>query len=315
MVLATQNRITIFPNAQDKNLNRVDAERMNIPYILKESFSGFRRARLSTLISILTVAVSLVLLGVFLILTQSAARVLEEIRSRVEIEFFLSEAVSVSEAKAIAEEIARHPAVAKSTFISKETAAKIFEQEFGEKIEQILGTNPLPQSIKVNLKPEYATLDSLEKFARQASQYQGILEARYNKELLSSVDSNARVLVLLTAGLGILISLAAVALVSNTIRLAIYSKREIIRTMKLVGATFNFIRMPFLLEGLFQGAVGGLLATALLLLLMLLLSHGLPEIYTALEPMSLWHCAVLVLTGSALGLLGSFFSVRKFIDE
>jgi cell division transport system permease protein len=85
--------------------------------------------------------------------------------------------------------------------------------------------------------------------------------------------------------------------------------------MKLVGATFNFIRMPFLLEGLFQGAVGGLLATALLLLLMLLLSHGLPEIYTALEPMSLWHCAVLVLTGSALGLLGSFFSVRKFIDE
>jgi len=288
---------------------------MNIAYVLKESFSGFRRARLSTLISILTVAVSLVLLGVFLILTQSAARVLEEIRSRVEIEFFLSEVVSVSEAKAIAEEMARHPAVAKSTFISKEAAAKIFEQEFGEKIEQILGTNPLPQSIKVNLKPEYATLDNLEKFAREASQHQGILEARYNKELLSSVDSNARVLFLLTAGLGILISLASVALVSNTIRLAIYSKREIIRTMKLVGATFNFIRMPFLLEGLFQGAVGGLLSTVLLLLLMLLLSRGLPEIYAALEPMSLFHCAVLMLAGSALGLLGSFFSVRKFIDE
>ncbi len=288
---------------------------MNIAYVLKESFSGFRRARLSTLISILTVAVSLVLLGVFLILTQSAARVLEEIRSRVEIEFFLSEVVSVSEAKTIAEEMARHPAVAKSTFISKEVAAKIFEQEFGEKIEQILGTNPLPQSIKVNLKSEYATLDSLEKFAREASQHQGILEARYNKELLSSVDSNARVLFLLTAGLGILISLASVALVSNTIRLAIYSKREIIRTMKLVGATFNFIRMPFLLEGLFQGAVGGLLSTVLLLLLMLLLSRGLPEIYAALEPMSLFHGAVLILTGSALGLLGSFFSVRKFIDE
>jgi cell division transport system permease protein len=288
---------------------------MNISYVLKESFSGFRRARLSTLISILTVAVSLVLLGVFLILTQSAAHVLEEIRSRVEIEFFLSEAVPVSEAKAIAEELAKNPAVAKSTFISKEAAAKIFEQEFGEKIEQILGANPLPQSIKVNLKPEYATLDSLEKFARQAAQYQGVLEARYNKELLSSVDSNARILFLLTAGLGILISLASIALVSNTIRLAIYSKREIIRTMKLVGATFNFIRMPFLLEGLFQGAIGGLLSTMLLLLLMLLLSRALPEIYTALEPVSLLHCIALIVVGSALGLLGSFFSVRKFIDE
>jgi cell division transport system permease protein len=85
--------------------------------------------------------------------------------------------------------------------------------------------------------------------------------------------------------------------------------------MKLVGATFNFIRMPFLLEGLFQGAIGGLLSTMLLLLLMLLLSRALPEIYTALEPVSLLHCIALIVVGSALGLLGSFFSVRKFIDE
>ncbi|PIO48626.1 MAG: cell division protein FtsX [[Chlorobium] sp. 445] len=288
---------------------------MNVSYILKESFSGFQRAKLSTVVSILTIAVALVLAGVFLILAQSATRVLEEIRSRVEVEFFLSESVSMADAKAIADEMSKSAAVAKVSYISKEDAAKIFEQEFGEKIEQILGMNPLPQSIKVNLKPAYATLDSLERFAHVASQYQGILEARYNRELLTSVDSNARMLFLITAGLGVLISLASMALVSNTIRLAIYSKREIIRTMKLVGATFNFIRMPFLLEGIFQGAVGGALSTALLALLMLLLSRISPEIYSTLKPASLPLYVTLIMAGATLGFLGSFFAVRKFIDE
>lgn len=288
---------------------------MNVSYILKESFSGFQRAKLSTAVSIFTIAVALVLVGVFLVLAQSATRVLEEIRSRVEVEFFLSESISAADAKALADEIGKNAAVAKASYISKEAAAKIFEREFGEKIEQILGTNPLPQSIKVNLKPEYATLDSLEKFARQTSQYQGVLEARYNRELLTSVDSNARILFLLTAGIGALISLASIALVSNTIRLAIYSKREMIRTMKLVGATYSLIRMPFLLEGIFQGAVGGVLSMALLALLMLLLSKASPEIYAALEPASLPLYAVLIAAGSALGFLGSLFSVRKFIDE
>lgn len=288
---------------------------MNVSYILKESFSGFQRAKLSTAVSIFTIAVALVLVGVFLVLAQSATRVLEEIRSRVEVEFFLSESISAADAKALADEIGKNAAVAKASYISKEAAAKIFEREFGEKIEQILGTNPLPQSIKVNLKPEYATLDSLEKFARQTSQYQGVLEARYNRELLTSVDSNARILFLLTAGIGALISLASIALVSNTIRLAIYSKREMIRTMKLVGATYSLIRMPFLLEGIFQGAVGGALSMALLALLMLLLSKASPEIYAALEPASLPLYVVLIAAGSALGFLGSLFSVRKFIDE
>lgn len=295
--------------------NSLQQNSMNVSYILKESFSGFQRAKLSTVVSILTIAVALVLAGVFLILAQSATRVLEEIRSRVEVEFFLSESVSMADAKAIADEMSKSAAVAKVSYISKEDAAKIFEQEFGEKIEQILGMNPLPQSIKVNLKPAYATLDSLERFAHVASQYQGILEARYNRELLTSVDSNARMLFLITAGLGVLISLASMALVSNTIRLAIYSKREIIRTMKLVGATFNFIRMPFLLEGIFQGAVGGALSTALLALLMLLLSRISPEIYSTLKPASLPLYVTLIMAGATLGFLGSFFAVRKFIDE
>lgn len=288
---------------------------MNIGYVLKESLSGFQRAKLAAAVSIFTIAISLLLLSVFVILTQSAAHVLEEVRSRVEVEFFLSESLTIADAKALTEQLRQSPLVAQATYISKETAAKIFEKEFGEKIEQILGTNPLPQSIKVQLKPEYARLDSLEKFVATFSKESGVLEARYNRELLTRVDSNARILFFITAGLGALIALAAMALVSNTIRLAIYSKKEIIRTMQLVGATFNFIQMPFLLEGILQGLVGGALAAGMVAAMMTLLARVAPDIYAALEPPKFIFLLTLSLIGAVLGLIGSFFSVRRFIVE
>ncbi len=288
---------------------------MNAAYILKESFSGFQRAKLSSAISVATIAVSLVLLGAFITVTLSAARVLERIRSRVEVEFFLSDALSKQASENLLRKIKDDPSVASATYISKEAAAKIFQKEFGEKIEEILGTNPLPQSIKASLKPDYATLDSLEQFVRDISDYEGVVEARYNKEFLVNLDSNARLLFSITAGLGVMISLASIALVSNTIRLAIYAKRDIIKTMKLVGATFGFIQLPFLIEGILQGLAGGAIAAALMFALMALLRNSYSDIYDALELPTLLLYGLLLALGCLLGFFGSFFSARRFINQ
>ncbi|KER10281.1 MAG: hypothetical protein HY22_05175 [[Candidatus Thermochlorobacteriaceae] bacterium GBChlB] len=288
---------------------------MNAAYILKESFSGFQRAKLSSAISVATIAVSLVLLGAFITVTLSAARVLEQIRSRVEVEFFLSDALSKQASENLLRKIKDDPSVASATYISKEAAAKIFQKEFGEKIEEILGTNPLPQSIKASLKPDYATLDSLEQFVRDISDYEGVVEARYNKEFLVNLDSNARLLFSITAGLGVMISLASIALVSNTIRLAIYAKRDIIKTMKLVGATFGFIQLPFLIEGILQGLAGGAIAAALMFALMALLRNSYGDIYDALELPTLLLYGLLLALGCLLGFFGSFFSARRFINQ
>jgi cell division transport system permease protein len=288
---------------------------MNAAYILKESFSGFQRAKLSSAISVATIAVSLVLLGAFITVTLSAARVLERIRSRVEVEFFLSDALSKQASENLLRKIKDDPSVASATYISKEAAAKIFQKEFGEKIEEILGTNPLPQSIKASLKPDYATLDSLEQFVRDISDYEGVVEARYNKEFLVNLDSNARLLFSITAGLGVMISLASIALVSNTIRLAIYAKRDIIKTMKLVGATFGFIQLPFLIEGILQGLAGGAIAAALMFALMALLRNSYGDIYDALELPTLLLYGLLLALGCLLGFFGSFFSARRFINQ
>lgn len=288
---------------------------MNFRYLLTESISGFRRAKLASAISIFTISISMVLLGIFATLSLNASRILSEIRSRVEVEFFLSQSLKEKEAKALALSLQSHPPVQTAVYISRDSAAQIFKSEFGEDIIAILGTNPLPASIKVQLKPDYATVDSLEKFVALIKTQNGILDARYNKEFLAGLDRNARTLFYLTFGIGLLICIAAIGLISNTIRLIIMNKQEIIRTMLLVGATHGFIRLPFLIEGALQGFIGGLFAIGLLALVNLALYHTYPDIYEAIALPDYRIYAILAGLGLFLGLLGSFLSVRKFLSK
>jgi cell division transport system permease protein len=288
---------------------------MNFRYILSESVSGFRRAKLASAISIFTISISLVLLGIFATLSLNTSRVLSEIRSRVEVEFFLSQSLKEKDAKRLASSLLNEEtSVQTAVYISPDSAAQIFKSEFGEDVIAILGTNPLPASIKVRLKPDYATLDSLEKFVAEVKNRSGILEARYNKEFLAGLDRNARILFYVTCGTGILISVAAIALISNTIRLIILNKQEMIRTMLLVGATNGFIRSPFLIEGALQGFLGGVFAIGLLALVNAALYQTYPDIYEAIALPDYRVYGILALLGLLLGLFGSFLSVRKFLS-
>lgn len=289
---------------------------MNIGYILKESFSGFRRAKLSSAVSVFTIAVSLVLLGIFALLTLNLLGILTGIRNRVEIEVYLSDITTAKEATDLLGDLTANPAVRGAQYISKDSAAVIFEKEFGENIKQVLGTNPLPHSIKVSFKTDYSNLDSLKQFIAAVKEQKGVTDARYNVEFLENIDRNARLFTYITAGIGIVISLASVALVSNTIRLAIYAKRDLIKTMKLVGATFRFIRLPFLIEGFLQGLLGGLFAAALIYAVIEgVLRGAYREIYESMSLPGLPFYAAVIAVGSGLGFIGSFFSVRRFISE
>ncbi len=288
---------------------------MNFRYILSESVSGFRRAKLASMIAVFTISLSLVLLGIFATLSLNASRVLSEIRSRVEVEFFLSQSLKETDAKALAASLRYEPQVQHVVYISSDSAAHIFKSEFGEDIVALLGTNPLPASIKVKLKSEYATLDSLEAFVSSVKAREGVLEARYNKEFLAGLDRNARLLFYITCGIGMLISVSAIALISNTIRLIVMNKQEIIRTMLLVGATHCFIRLPFLIEGALQGFLGGLIAIFLLAIVDLALFEIYPDLYEAIALPDYRVYGLLAIFGLLLGLLGSLFSVQKIFQN
>ncbi len=288
---------------------------MNLSYVVKEGLSGFRRAKLSTTVSVFTISVSLILLGIFSIVIKNATTLVETIRNKVELEAFLGDRQSSADMEAIKKRILDIPGVEKAVFISKEDAAKIFKEEFGEDIHRILDFNPLPPSFKISLKEGFRTAEKAGEVQREILQIKGVDDVIYRKALLEFIDRRARMFSLLTLGLGVLITLSAFFLVSNTIRLAIYSKRNIVQTMKLVGATRGLVRMPFLLEGALQGFLGGVIASAVVYLLIRVALAEFAAELTEILSADITLYAGLVVVGTVLGLLGSIFSIRRFISE
>jgi cell division transport system permease protein len=177
----------------------------------------------------------------------------------------------------------------------------------------VLEFNPLPPSFKVFTKPDYRTSDRVEKISQELAAIKGVDTIIYRKELLELIDKRTKTVNNVTLGLGLLISISAILLVSNTIRLAIYAKRKLIRTMELVGATSMFIRLPFLLEGVIQGIVGGLLASVLLYGVLQYAARLLASDFSAYILMPPPFYFVVMGAGLALGLVGAIISIVRFM--
>jgi cell division transport system permease protein len=286
---------------------------MSLSYTLRESLSGFRRTKLSSTISIITVCISLLLLGAFAFFTIQASRFIESIRNKVEIEVFLQEPITPEEVSDLARTITGFEGVDQAIYISKEEAAQIFKQDTGEDIYKVLDFNPLPPSFKIILHPQFRNTGAVTRLSEQLKALKGVESVLYRRALLELIDQRAAVVNRVTLGLGIVIGLSAILLVSNTIRLAIYAKRKLIQTMELVGATRAFIRRPFLMEGMVQGLIGGLLAAGIFYFV---LEHAVvwfaPE-FTSLASMQPSFYGLVIAGGIVLGLLGSAVSVIRFI--
>ncbi len=288
---------------------------MSVSYTLKESFAGFRRNRAASLITVFTVSISLLLLGVFAIITMNFAGFVEQIRSRVDLEVFLDTDINERQQEEMNDILTSIPGVDEVVFVSKEDAAKIFERDFGESFDDILEDNPLPQSFRLSIREGYTTSDSVAVIAGRVEKLQLVESVHYRKQLLELIDRRARAFTVATLFIGIMLALSAVILVANTIRLTIYAKRHIIRTMKLVGATPMFIRAPFLIEGVFHGMLGGIIASLLIEIVFSFFIQPLSEDLLVSIHVSWSFYALLVLGGCLLGLLGSLISIGRFLKE
>lgn len=286
---------------------------MSLSYTIRESFSGFRRTKISSTLSIITVCVALLLLGLFAVISIHTERFIEQLRNQVEVEAFLVEPVSSITVDSLAQIITSFPEVDSVVYVSKSHAAEIFKKEFGEDILTILDFNPLPPSFKVYLKPPYKTAVRVEACVTRLRGVDGIEDVVYRKAMLEVIDQRMATVHNITLGLGVLVGLSAIILVSNTIRLAIYAKRKLIKTMELVGATRMFIRLPFLLEGIWQGIIGGGIAGGLLYLLV---TYGVKffsaELAGFVSMDSMFFVGVAA-AGGLLGFIGSVISVIRFI--
>ena len=288
---------------------------MRIVYVIREGLSGFRRAKLSALGSVLTITIALLLLGLFYVVSTNASRIVEGIRERVEIEAFLAEPAARPQIDDIQARLLATDGVERVQFVSKDDAAKIFKQEFGEDIGKVLEFNPLPPSFKVFPKDGFRTTEKADALQKKISGIPGIADVVYRRQMLEFIDRQTRTLYAIGLGLGVVIAISAIFLVSNTIRLTIYAKRKAVQTMKLVGASRWIVRAPFLIEGVVQGMIGGAAAAAAIYYLVSA-AAGLvsAELAEFIRIDSLFYLQ-LVLAGMFLGFFGSAISIRKFIGD
>lgn len=289
---------------------------MSIGYVLKEGVAGLTRAKLAAFTSMFSLFIAVLLIAVLFRIGYNIYELSNVIRQQVEVEVFLAPA-DESVHRSFGDEILEKEEVAGLEYISADSAAAIFQQEFGFGAESIAQLNFLPASYKLTMSDELsvAQIDSVVQTIRPLEQ---VDEVRFNLSLLQMIEERTDTMILAGAGVGLFILFVAIILVFNTIRLTIYAKRDLIQAMKLVGATNGFIRRPFLVEGILQGLIGGLAASATVFILFKwVIPEFIPQIGVLSWPFGSWYFLTggTVLLGILLGWFGSRWAARKFIKD
>ena len=288
---------------------------MSIKYVIKEGTAGFKRAKLAVTTSIFSLFIAVLLLG---ILGRISYNVYTQAMSlkEIQIEVFLFD-MDENSTEQVRNQIQNEDLVTNVTYISKDSASVIAAQDMGAGVSELIELNFLPASFKVDVNTDSGA-ELVESLASRIQNIRGVDEVQYNKALLKALESNLSIFSLVGGGLGILILLAAVVLVYNTIRLTIYAKKDLIRAMKLVGATNGFIRSPFVVEGIIQGFIGGLLAVlSVFLIFEFLVPIYVPDIGIVAWPFGRWYFLAGAMIGLSilLGWWGSRLASRKYIAE
>lgn len=286
-----------------------------LPYAVREGLAGFRRAPLAALAATSAMAVALVLVGVFVAVAATGSRLTTYLEARIATaEVYLRDDADSTAARVLTARFAALPGVVSTEYVSKAAAQRAFADAFGRDA-QMLDEAFLPASIRVTFRPGAAREDSLARFAARTRLLPAVDDVVYDAGLLGRVQRNLSLVRRVGAAVSLLVVLAALFLVVNTVRLTIYARRLVIRTMKLVGATDAFVRRPFLIEGLVQGAVAGLLAAVVLGLLVAAAQAALPvEVAGQGGGVGMtWLPAAAFVFGVAFGGVATAVALRRFI--
>jgi len=290
-------------------------------YILEDALVNLRRSRWRALAAIGTIAVSFLIVGIFLIITRNLGALLSEWKEQFQITVFLEDGIPTEQLALLKKRIQSESAVKAMTYTSKEEALQNFRRELKgkESLLEGLGENPLPASFQIRVHESSQTPEDLGKLSAFLSRLEGVEDVMYGQEWVDRLAAAVRILRLLGLSVGLALSLASVLIVSNTIRLAVYARADEIEIMRLVGATKMHIRAPFLLEGMIQGGLGAGLA---LLLLYGAYRATMWQLQQAPGPMlgmevgsfldTHWIAAML-LAGAVVGAFGSLISVGRFL--
>jgi cell division transport system permease protein len=288
---------------------------MTFIFLVKEGISGLWRAKFPSFVAIITIAIAMTLLGITYITGTEIYNIVDRMKTQLQIEIFLLPGATETEMARIENALNSEELVADFRFVSKDEAADRFSAEFGEDIYEVLEVNPLPSSYTVQISSNYQTFSEVSSFAESIQNLGGIDEVKYRQNFLQLLERYYRAAAVVGGVIMAIILGAAVLLVGNTIKLSIFAKREVIRIMRLVGATNRFIRTPFIIEGIIQGLLGSLGALFILYVLVSGTNYFLTGILNAglaMDPVLI--LGVLVI-GIFFGFIGSTRSIRMFLSD
>ena len=286
-------------------------------YFIQETLRSLRRNNWMSFASVGTVAVSLFVLGVFLLLVLNMNRLASSLESQVQISVYLADGLSESARKDIASDIEALQGIEEIRYVPKEEAKERLAKRLGDQkylLDALGEKNPLPDSFEVVLKSPAR----VETAAAAITRMDGVEQAKYGQDVIEHLFAITRLIRIFGLALMVLLAGATLFIISNTIRLTVFARRKEVAIMKYVGATDWFIRWPFLLEGMVLGFVGGVLAA---IALQSFYAAMAAKIYETLAffpllpqyPYMYYVSAAILLSGMGIGALGSTISLKRFL--
>lgn len=270
----------------------------------------------SYFVSTLSIALVLVVVGALVFILLNARQISDHVKQNIGFSIIVKDNINEAEIKRVQKIIDTKSFVASSIFISKDQAAREFKKELGEDFEAVLGYNPLLPSIEIKLNPVYANNDSLAVIEKSLLKNEIIQEVSYQKSLVQMVNENVRRISFILLIAGAILLLISFTLIRNTIHLAVYSQRFLIKTMQLVGAKPVFICKPFIQNGLWFGFFGSMFANILLLTAIYFLQRETIGVVDLMNEKLLIVMVVFVtFCGMLLSFVSSWMSVTRYLSK
>ena len=269
---------------------------------------------------IFSITLALFVIGLFGILLIHAGKLSNIVKQSIEVQVYLERNLTETQLVAVQNRLAKKEFIAYEgnkaliRFFSKEEGAREFIKETGEDFLNFLGENPLRDAYILNINGDFANSANLKKIKTDLENIPGVYEVQYVESLIDSINSNIQKLSIILLSFAAILVLAVIILINNTLKLALFSQRFLIRSMQLVGATPSFIQRPFLNRATWQGLVSGLLASVMLLGLLQYAYYQINELYVLRDEMQIGILlAFLVVLGSVLGFISSYRAIKKYL--
>lgn len=274
-----------------------------------------RRLKSSYITTVVSITLVLFMLGMLGLIILHAKKLSDYVKENIGFSIIMKENVKEAGIIQLQKTLDASDYVKSTEYITKEKAAEELTKDLGEDFIDFLGYNPLLPSIDLRLKAEYANIDSLAIIEKDLLANKNVKEVFYQKSLVHLINKNLRRISIIILGFSILLLIIAIALINNTIRLSVYSKRFLIKSMQLVGATQAFIRRPFILKGILHGILGAFIAILLLVGILYFSQQEIPELIN-LQDADLFISifGFVILLGIIISWISTFFAVKKYLN-